>query len=210
MTITYTKSPPVNSAPYAPAAFSEFAKDVATWLVQQAAGLASAAQPVFLVIHADDGVIWGRIQNGVLSYPKPSAWTPPLRAVTVQQCRLFGDLGELFIWREAEKVWRGRRLVDIPGVAYEVITERPYLVGDRIYDSERDSSDSRLTSWPQGFTPIIEIATGMRQIVPCAVSVNNAGEIIQGQRPRLTVLHYLHEDEDGQSLIKCSRLKHIG
>ena len=201
MTITYTKSPLLKPTPYALDEFSEFAKDIEAWLAQQAAGLASAAQPVFMLIHADDGVIWGRIDNGTLVYPKPSAWTPKLLSLTVQQCRLFGDLGELFIWREAENVWRGRRLVDVPGVDYELIIERPYLVGDRVYNS---------LPVPNNFTPIIEITTGMRQIVPCSVTPNKNGEIIPAQRPRLTVLHYLHEDEDGQALIKCSRLKHVG
>jgi len=120
----------------------------------------------------------------------------------VQQCRLFGDLGELFFWREVEGVWRGRKLVDVPGAHYEFISERPYLVGDHVYDPTHDRSSSRLDTWPPGFTPIIEVATGMRQIVPCVVS--------GGQRARLTILHYLHEDEDGQSVIKCSRLKHVG
>lgn len=202
MMTTFTKSPLPNLTPYAPDAFRDkFANDIGTWLVQQAAGLASADQPVFMLVHADDGVIWGRIEHGQLLKPDASAWTPPLRSLTVQQCRLFGDLGELFLWREAERVWRGRRLMDVSGVDHKPIEERPFLVGDRVYNPERDFSDSRLTGWPQGFTPIIEIATGMRQIVPCTIG--------DGQRARLTVLHYLHEDDDGQAFIKCSRLKHV-
>lgn len=217
MTFIFTKSPLPEPLAFASAkAYTantveripdDFVDRDGEWLIQQATGLSNTARPVFMLVHADDGVIWGRIEQGQLRKPDESGWTPPLRSLTVQQCRLFGDLGELFIWREAEGVWRGRKLMDVPGKDYALITERPYLIGDRVHDSTHGLSGSQL---PQGFTPIIEIATGMRQIVPCIVIAGERGVIPQSQRPRLTVLHYLQEDEDGQSLIKCSRLKHVG
>lgn len=205
MMITFTKSPLPHLIPYAPDAFrGEFAADFGAWLVQQAAGLASATQSVFMLIHADDGVIWGRIAQGQLLKPDASDWTPPLRPLTVQQCRLFGDLGELFIWREAEGSWRGRKLLDDSAQAknYQLIEEKQMLVGTRVYNPAQDKTGFPPPPLlPSAFTALIDVSTGMRQIVPCAVV----------QLPvRLTVLHYLSEDEDGQALIKCSRLKTVG
>jgi CRISPR-associated protein (TIGR03984 family) len=218
MTIAYQPSPLPGLTLYAtvpdeaaaveiPATFADASS---TWLVQESAGLASPGQPVFLLLHADDGIIWGRITQNTLTYPTDGVWTPPLRSITVQQCRLFGDLGELFIWREAENVWRGRKLTDDPIAHYQLVTERPFLIGDRIYDPAKDRTGAPLpTTWPTGFTPIIEVTTGMRQIVPCNVVGDEKGVIAPTHRPRLTVLHYLHEDEDGQSLVAYSRLKNV-
>lgn len=176
--------------------------DVETgWLIQQSDRLAFGSDPTFLLVHADDGIIWGRIERGQLRFPGPSAWAPMLRSQTVQQCRLFGRLGELFIWRVAEGRWRGRKLVDNPEDSYSIIIEHPFLVGDRIYDPLSDSGNSPLRDWPAGFTPIVNVATGVRQIAPCS--------ILPGARAQLMVLHYLFEDEDGQSIIKYSRLADV-
>lgn len=55
----------------------------------------------FLLAHADDGVIWGRVDNdGLHTSHRIAAQSPQLRAVTLQQCRLFGPAGELLVWRD--------------------------------------------------------------------------------------------------------------
>jgi len=46
----------------------DFADSGGAWLAQQATGLANSDRPVFMLIHADDGVIWGRIASGALIY----------------------------------------------------------------------------------------------------------------------------------------------
>ena len=89
---------------------NEFADDPAAWLVKKAAahGLTT------LLAHADDGVIWGRMGGEQLAlsgnaFPKVS---PPLRTITLQQARLFGEHDELLLWRGGDNQWYARLLDD--------------------------------------------------------------------------------------------------
>src|SRR5437879_2621870 len=74
------------------------------WLQQQARDCGLK----YLLAHADDGVIWGRLDGEVLRIardvagqnPEALACSPPLRVETLQQARLFGKLAELLVWRE--------------------------------------------------------------------------------------------------------------
>ena len=60
------------------------------------------AAALFLLVHADDGVIWGRFDNkGELHLSGkafPKFVSVKLRVVMLQQARLFGEAGELLVW----------------------------------------------------------------------------------------------------------------
>lgn len=177
-----------------------FADDNGKWLADRTIGFATSGQSVYALIHADDGVLWGRIDNGQIITPS-NDWTPQLRHRTIQQCRIFGTKGELFIWREAESVWRGREVIEENNVDYQPIPESQILYGDRV-DTDKDRSQNL----PPNFTPIIEVKTGIRQIVPLAVT---SSDFQNKWRVTLSVLHYLGEDTDGQTRIVCSRLRAV-
>lgn len=186
---------------------SDFAADEGQPLVRLAAEHLGAGSLRYALIHLDDGVLWGIVADGKLSVPDAHEhWTPPLRTVTVQQCRLFGDQGELFIWREAEGRWRGRVVKEEGETAVALLDEPQILYGDTAHDG---SPDHKLPPPPQkdGFTAIYEFkkGTGIRQIVPLAV----ADALAKGERVILTVRHYLKPDEDGQAKFFCSRLQSI-
>jgi hypothetical protein len=80
------------------------------WLSQQmyAHGLK------YLLAHADDGVIWGRLDDEELitSHDVAPEYSPPLRAATLQTVRLFARAGELFVWRDEAGVWTGRLIAE--------------------------------------------------------------------------------------------------
>ena len=87
-----------------------FEDDASGWLAREA----SQHRLSTLLAHADDGVIWGRVDKGVLqtshsAFPQVS---PPLRALTLQQARLFGPDAELLVWRDGEGNWQARLLRD--------------------------------------------------------------------------------------------------
>jgi len=86
----------------------------------------------YLLAHADDGVIWGRVddENGLLNlitardaaseYDRQSRpaepisiYCPALREVTLQQARLFSETAELLIWREDIQTWQARLIQDV-------------------------------------------------------------------------------------------------
>jgi CRISPR-associated protein (TIGR03984 family) len=174
----------------------DFTRDSGEWLAHRFSRFLGENEIGYALIHADDGVIWGRLAGGRLEVPNPDDWVPALRTGTVQQCRVFGRQGELFIWRESEGEWRGRELFD-EKPPYEVITENHILWGNRA----KPVND--------GFTPIFEEGLGLHQVVPLAVTPSDFGRDDK-LRVMLTVGHYLSEDEDGQCIVVCSRLKEIG
>jgi CRISPR-associated protein (TIGR03984 family) len=179
--------------------------DEGKWLVTCATDHLGAANVSYALIHLDDGVLWGRVEGDKLIVPSQGDWTPKLRSVTAQQCRLFGDKGELFIWRESESRWRGRIVIE-EDENYDPIIEPQILNGNRVYRNETEQERRVWATVPDGFTPIIEIETGMRQIVPIAISER---DFQANKRACLTAYHYLAPDDDGQAKFFCSRLKSI-
>lgn len=183
----------------------DFAEKQGVWLAktEQSGDLGDT---VYALIHLDDGVLWGRVEQSKLHIPVAkdrngqsldsylNSWIPKLRTLTIQQCRLFGSKGELFIWRIAEGQWCGRKVLDRLGT--RIIPEKQILIGNQVVADLAD-----------GFTAIREKSTGLRQIVPRLASVPANMELVdEDRRVALIVHHYLSEDEDGQALIKCSRL----
>jgi CRISPR-associated protein (TIGR03984 family) len=180
---------------------ASFANDSGEWLANRAAGFSTSGQSVFALIHMDDGVLWGRVENGQVITPPSNDWTPQLRSRTIQQCRVFGTKGELFIWREADNTWRGREVIEDDDFTDEPIRESQILFGDRV-DTDKERSQNLLPT----FTPIIEVTTGIRQIVPITVT---PADFQNRWRVTLSVLHYLSEDGEGQTRILCSRLRSV-
>jgi CRISPR-associated protein (TIGR03984 family) len=99
-------------------------EDVTTWLEARAKTY-QMRPPCYLLAHANDGVIWGRLdENGrlltshdaLINTNKPPSMAqsvlPPLRSQTLQQVRLFNDEAELYIWHDGEGGWNGRFIQD--------------------------------------------------------------------------------------------------
>lgn len=190
--IEFKESPLPPMTPYEPSAIhSDFAGNGGEWLVKQAVDLCDAESKLYALIHLDDGVLWGRVENDKLVVPSPADcdWVPTLRTLTIQQCRLFSRKGELFIWRIAEGRWRGRKVTDAPNTNYELIPEEQLLIGNQV-----------AAKLPNDFMAIREASTGLRQVVPLTATIDD------DHRLALVVHHYLSEDDDGQANIKCSRL----
>jgi CRISPR-associated protein (TIGR03984 family) len=183
---------------------ANFADDYGAWIVKRAADFLGNDGIRFALIHADDGVLWGIVDSGHLGIPtvghgQQDDRIPRLRSGTIQQCRIFGKTGELFIWRESEEKLRGRIVIDEAGASYEKIHEPQVLWGRRVHDLSRSLSE--------GFTLIYEPTTGIRQPVPCQIT---QPELDDGYRVVLQVAHYLVADDDGQARMFCSRLEDVG
>lgn len=111
-----------------------------------------------MLAHADDGVLWGKMENGELItsadvFPEIS---PPLRAVTVQQARLFSEDAELLLWRVADG-WRARLAEEAESALVACYDEAQFLWGDRL---EKVRS---------AFTLVREGQEGLRHAPPLAV-----------------------------------------
>ncbi len=171
---------------------TELVSDPRAWLTQRV----DEGMP-WLLVHADDGVIWGKRQaDGTLALSSdvfsdskefPSV-AVPLRAVTLQQARIFGPAGELLVWR-TKKGFVARLIKDTHLTLKALPDERHLLwhLGNPVKVDQQT-----------GFALLQEGKQGQRHAPPV---------IPQGKRrPALKVRHYVDYDEEGQAYIALSRL----
>lgn len=170
---------------------AELAQDAYVWLTQQ-----MGAQMPYLLVHADDGVIWGKLGQDsklILSSDVPFAAAPDypaiavtLRGRTIQQARVFGEAGELLIWR-TDKGFTGRLIADGPTPPDDAYEETQLLWG--VVKETRPDKD---------FTLLVEGQQGQCHAAPVALTYP--------QRAGLKVRHYVAYDGQDQAYVALSRL----
>ena len=154
----------------------------------------------YALIHADDGVIWGKRQaDGTLSlsgevFSDPARYPAvavELRPETLQQVRLFGPAGELFVWRTREG-FAGRSLMDGPA-------------------HDEDAFEQAYLLWHQGQPEAVDRQAGFALLQEGGQGPQHAPPVIPNgrQRPRLVVRHYVDYDDQEQAYIALSRLVNL-
>ena len=147
----------------------------------------------WLLVHADDGVIWGKMkENGAIALSSQiTAFQPrfpsllcELRAETIQQLRIFGTEGELLIWRK-ESLFHGRLIKDVDTSSVSFWDEQHLLWGQAVMQ-ETD------------FTVLEEGKRGPVHAVPIKVPI--------GRRAALTVRHYTDFESSAMATVSMSRL----
>lgn len=167
--------------------FTDFEKDPRQWFVKQG----KERELRFFLAHDDDGVIWGHIEKNELKLSGEafSEVAVPLRTLTLQQARLFGEAGELLVWRgQKEGEWHGRYLTDNGFAQEDILNETHRLWGEA----------SDLPGPINGFSLMRDGVQGLLHAPPLPLT--------QGERAALQVRHYLDYDEQGQAYIALSRL----
>ena len=83
--------------------------DLRAWLIERA-----FADKLLLLAHSEDGVIWGRLEAGRITTAHdvfPKHRLADLEPGSLHTCRLFGESGELLVWRTrqgwAARLWPG-------------------------------------------------------------------------------------------------------
>jgi len=156
--------------------------DLHTWLEEQAA----VHNLRWLLAHADDGVIWGEIRGNKL-YLSSVLVPPLLRLETLQQMRVFGNEGELLLWR-SDHAWQIRMIIAGEGQMTPYYDETFILWGTNIIDIK------------DGFCLLQHGAQGLLHAPPLPAQKEENG------RARIQVRHYIGYDDDGQALINLSRI----
>ncbi len=179
--------------------FSE--QSLQDWVTQQAKNY----QLLYLLAHAEDGVIWGKfeIATGTLKMAIevfPECNFPELRLNTLQQCRVFGKAGEVLLWSSSGK-WRSRLILESKAsdlVAKQqigLISESQILWGTKGQEKKED-----------GFTLLSDGSQGLKHAVPLA-GINFEQNEKELKRPvKLEIHHYFCYDSDGVARIFISRL----
>ena len=179
------------------------------WLKQQA----QKHQLPYLLAHAEDGVIWGRfdLDNGSLTTARavfPECYFPKLRLGTLQQCRVFGEAGEVFLWNSNGE-WRSRLILQ--SEVDKLITQKQ----DESIAQEKIGliPESQILWGTQGttngnFTLLSDGSEGLKHAVPIVVEASYFSKDTKKlYRPvRLEVNHYFGYDSDGVAKIFLSRL----
>jgi CRISPR-associated protein (TIGR03984 family) len=173
-----------------------FRDDPVGWLAAEAGrhGLTT------LLAHADDGVIWGKLEGGKLllsskAFPDVS---PPLRSLTLQQARLFGPQAELMVWKDGDNAWHARLLSDEEGEPKGWCFDEAQLQWGDHLEEERD-----------GFSLVREGQLGMPHAVPIPAEQIPFGSPSNPNPLRLGVRHYLERDDDGELVIIQGRLTRL-
>jgi CRISPR-associated protein (TIGR03984 family) len=155
----------------------------------------------YLLAFADDGIIWGRLVNGVLitshdaaksKFPDdPTKWnSPEFREETIQQIFIFGKDSEVRLFKDELGNWKTLRVVDASVDSDEIIIESQILWGDQ---SEGDAQD--------GFLQVSEFRKGIpNQYLPVD------GPLGKDDCVRLKVHHLVEYGETGEARIAISRL----
>ncbi len=164
--------------------------DVKTWLEEQA----SEYKLNYLLAHADDGVIWGKFQDGMITadtvFPQAK-----LRKSTLQQCRIFGETSEVMLWNTDEG-FKARLIQDEHMNPEEYISEYQILWGT--HGEKRES---------QGFTLLWDGKQGLKHAVPFTHIELEEGKL---KHPvRLKVNHYIDYNDAGVARIYLSRLVNL-
>lgn len=175
------------------------------WLVEQAQTY-KKLKLGWLLAHADDGVIWGQITASKTNDPFKATLSctpfpdtsPPLRPDTLQQLRLFGEAGELHVWRTGPGRFQARLLDET-----EAAEEKRYFDEAQILWGDRSEEQKA------GYTLVVE-GQGVRHAVPPVEPTAQFGSEKKRRRPlRLTLRHYLTHDDIGQARIYLSRLVNL-
>lgn len=165
---------------------AEDLSDAAAWLQAQAVRHSLR----WLLAYLDDGVVWGRVNEGQLrtsydaaqGHPAAEPSCPPLRLAVLQQARLFAEAGELLLWRDGDNTWQARL---IAACSPEEATWQDALDEEYLLLGSPDA-DAPL---PGGFTLFRDGAQGLRHVAPLPL------EVFGGQsRPRLVVRQYLAQE----------------
>src|SRR5690606_24322552 len=147
----------------------------------------------WLLAHLYSGVVWGRreadswkLSSGLV------ASSPPLDASALLQLRVFGDRGEIFVWRSGGQLY-AREIVEEGEELRDCLDEAHVVWG------------SKGQSLGNGFTRLEDGEEGLVHAVPLPLGAFDARSF----RPvRLHVRHYLvRDDETGLARIGSSRLR---
>ncbi len=151
----------------------------------------------YLFAHADDGVIWGRVEEHQIIIPatEGESLVESLNETTLQQLWLFGVSGEAYFWRNAEG-WQVRRVRS----NHQTHEGKPLT---QAIDEKYLLYGTHSAAFAEGFTLVQDGEQGLRYAFPQHIEFDTKDD---GLRLWLRVRQYVSTNDDGFSQIFFSRL----
>ena len=200
----------------APVDTTSFREEMERWFLTQASTGKLAQSTVWLLIHTEAGVIWGRVWNGALYLSNGAfpAVSPPLAPHTLWEARLFGAKAQVHLWRTADgfAAWRieEQAIEQAPPPHGFVFDEWQRLWGTKIVDVSPAGEGDRAQQ-PR-FTLIADGEQGLLHAVPLLVPAN--AMVASAEHPRYRPLRlctrsYVRYDDGGRARIVANRLVEV-
>lgn len=196
-------------------------------LLLESAKNIKGSNEVYLLSFHDDGLVWGKVKGDELitSESLNDSRFPKFRPETMQECRLFGEEGEILIWRDEANQFKGRLAEENYLKDFEPFEEKQVLWGRGIAKkgSPKIAKDGEELWQTEDFTVVSDGEEGLLHAFPekiekdrflikkskngKGVAENDKTDKEPRQRPlRLRVKHYLEYEEDGCAYVSLSRL----
>ncbi|MEM1255936.1 MAG: CRISPR-associated protein Csx19 [Cyanobacteria bacterium P01_H01_bin.21] len=160
---------------------------------------ADAHKLQYLLAHADDGVIWGRFNDKKLVTAdeindQKFKQFPKLRLDTLQQCRIFGEQGEVLLWRSSNKL--SARFIS--GNSDQQLNPKPIREHQLLWGTHGIQHGN--------FTLLRDGSQGLKHGVPLTKELQIDNNEKLANKICLVVHHYIDYDDDGLAHINLSRL----
>ena len=167
--------------------------DVIAWLKAEAPAYR------FLLAHCEGGVAWGRVADGALVLAPGAAAL--FTTAVLQEARLFGEDGELHVWRVGGSSFRATRIDERAQQA-----EKPDFT--QAYDEPYVLWGTRCEQQENGFSLMSDGVQGLRHWAP--VDVAPRSEYAESVRSlRLVARVYVVQGENGAVQPAASRLVRV-
>lgn len=158
---------------------------VLTWLTQKAKN----DQHKYLLAFCDEGVIWGYVRDHQIVFPNERSRQPLFQEITLQEVRLFGEKGELYLWKTEDGF--SARSIQLTSAGQSTSWTYQHDEGYYLWGTEGEDIGN-------GFTYLKEGAQGMRHAVP--FKTNNPKNL------KLIVRHFLIQEDFEPLRVVTSRL----
>lgn len=216
---TISKEIKATSNPYPKSAGTVHLADPAA-LKQHLHAVAIDINARWILVHADDGICWGRISGGTIAFPvdeeqSSHPYSAAIRPSTLQECRVFGGDAEYYMWRTDTNTFADRIIEDKSASVTEQENPSPTL-----WTATIDEDYWLWGRYAEGvsdhFTLLHEGRQGLEHVVPWPLASDDLRKDQDNDKtqPRplcLRVRHYLNrfdasKPDTADAFIEMSRL----
>lgn len=190
---------------------SSFASNMKSWLESKVSDLQS--KKIYLLSFHDDGVVWGKVERNVLQTSNfAGSPSPEFRSSTLQELRLFGENGQLHIWRIGENEFNASLAIDGAAGEYEFLQDENQVLWGTYFDGGnndfmivRDGEEGLKHAFPKVIDDdVFKVKDDKGNVVK-----DKKGKDVRKRPLRLHVKHYIEYDNDGCARIAFSCLVNV-